>query len=206
MSKSSLRKTSARTSENIRIDVSILSAAWTAREKTIAAFCKRIAIHTLNFVRPQLSPQHFVNTAQDGLEISIVLSTDSKVRVLNRDYRGKNKPTNVLSFPAVDEEMMMQGSLMLGDIVLALQTTQKEARAENKPFKAHVAHLVVHGVLHLLGYDHEIERDALKMERMERLILAALGIADPYADTVVVAKAAVKKSRGKKKAAVKKKR
>jgi probable rRNA maturation factor len=201
-----MSKSSPHQADNVRIDVSILSAAWKKREKTIAAFSKRIATHTLNFVKWQLSPQHFVNQAKDGLEISIVLSTDARVRTLNRDYRGKDKPTNVLSFPAVDEERMTPGPLMLGDIVLALQTTQKEAKAENKPFKAHVAHLVVHGVLHLLGYDHEIERDALKMERMERLILADLGIADPYADTVVVARAKSFRSPIKKKAAVKKKR
>ncbi|MBL8628117.1 MAG: rRNA maturation RNase YbeY [Rhodospirillaceae bacterium] len=183
----------------LRIDVSILSSAWTARDKRIAAFCKRTAIHALNFARKQLPKKHFLHAVKKSVEISLVLSTDARVRVLNRDYRGKDKPTNVLSFPAADDAGLMSDVLMLGDIVLALQTTQKEAKAENKPFKAHTAHLVVHGVLHLLGYDHELERDALKMERMERLILADLGIADPYADTVVVKRPTVWRASTKKK-------
>lgn len=109
------------------------------------------------------------------VELSILLTTDGAIRKLNALYRGKDKPTNVLSFPADD-------SLMLGDIAVAYGVTAREAKAEHKTLTAHLSHLVVHGVLHLLGYDHEDEKDAVTMERRERKILADLGIADPYGD------------------------
>jgi probable rRNA maturation factor len=109
-------------------------------------------------------------------ELAIVLTDDSAIRALNRDWRGIDKPTNVLSFPAKN------GSLKphLGDIVLAFETIEREARGEDKPFADHVAHLAVHGFLHLLGYDHERDEDALEMEKAEREILRALKIPDPY--------------------------
>jgi probable rRNA maturation factor len=106
--------------------------------------------------------------------LTIALADDRRVRVLNARDRRKDKPTNVLSYPSGER-------VFLGDVVLARQTIWREASAQGKTPADHVAHLVVHGTLHLLGYDHETgEADAQRMEALERRILAKLGIADPY--------------------------
>jgi len=106
--------------------------------------------------------------------LTVALADDKRVRVLNKRDRRKDKPTNVLSYPSGEKQF-------LGDVVLARQTIWREARAQNKTPADHVAHLVVHGTLHLLGHDHETsEVDAERMEALERRILARLGIADPY--------------------------
>lgn len=109
-----------------------------------------------------------------GAELSVALADDATVRRLNRDYRGKDRPTNVLSFPG-------PGGPLLGDIVMALETLLAEAREEGIAPEHHLAHLTVHGLLHLLGHDHETEAGALAMEALETAILAGLGIADPHA-------------------------
>ena len=114
-------------------------------------------------------------------ELAIVLCNDSAIKTLNRDWRGKNAATNVLSFPAAMPGNKRHASPYIGDIVIAFETTAREALAEGKPFRLHLAHLAVHGFLHLLGYDHETERDAQEMERLERRIMAAMAIPDPYA-------------------------
>lgn len=114
-------------------------------------------------------------------EIAILLSDDEGVRMLNKRWRKIDKPTNVLSFPATTPELLPQNQ-MIGDLALAYETCVREADAEKKTFGHHVSHLIVHGVLHLLGYDHESERDAEEMEALERKVLAGLGVADPYAD------------------------
>ncbi len=105
--------------------------------------------------------------------LSVVLTNDAEIKALNREYRGKNKPTNVLSFP------MGEGG-ELGDIVLAFETVKAEAKAQKKTLRAHTAHLIVHGCLHLLGFDHMTEKDAQKMESRETEILAAFKIKNPY--------------------------
>ena len=110
-------------------------------------------------------------------ELAIVLTDDSAIRVLNRKWRGIDAPTNVLSFPA---EVPAGAPPLLGDIVLAYDTVAREARRQRKPFAHHVAHLAVHGFLHLCGYDHERDQDAETMERLERRILRRLDISDPY--------------------------
>lgn len=114
-------------------------------------------------------------------EIAILLSDDNGVRMLNKRWRHIDKSTNVLSFPATTPELLAQNQ-MIGDLALAFETCTREAEAEHKTFQQHVSHLIVHGVLHLLGYDHESERDADEMEALERKVLAGLGIPDPYAD------------------------
>jgi probable rRNA maturation factor len=112
--------------------------------------------------------------ARRGKSLNVALADDKAVRVLNKRDRKKDKPTNVLSYPSGERAF-------LGDIVLARQTVWREARAQKKSPADHVAHLVVHGVLHLLGHDHETgEADAERMEALERRILKRLGIADPY--------------------------
>ena len=125
--------------------------------------------------------------AAAGLEVGLVLTSDQAVRALNRDYRGQDKPTNVLAFeadtpagPHPDIPAALALPLMLGDVVLARETLLREARDQGKAPADHLCHLVVHGVLHLLGYDHEDVVDAAWMEAAEVAILEGLGVADPY--------------------------
>lgn len=114
-------------------------------------------------------------------ELAIVLTDDSSIRALNQMWRGLDKPTNVLSFPAEDHGAGQDAPLLLGDIVIAYETTKREATEQGTPFLHHLAHLTVHGFLHLCGYDHEQDDEAETMERQERQILARMQIPDPYA-------------------------
>ena len=122
------------------------------------------------------------------VELSVRLTSDSEVQALNSAWRGKDKPTNVLSFPQVEPEELADVApegpdLMLGDLVLAHGTCAREAEEKAIPLADHAAHLVVHGTLHLLGYDHGDDDEAEAMEQREVRALARLGIADPYADS-----------------------
>lgn len=112
-----------------------------------------------------------------GRALTVLLTDDAAVRRLNATWRGLDKPTNVLSFPVPANAP----SGALGDIAIAFETTAREAEAENKPFADHLSHLAVHGFLHLIGYDHDEDAEAQEMEALERRILAALGVPDPYA-------------------------
>ena len=113
-------------------------------------------------------------------EISVLFTDDAAQRILNREHRGKDMPTNVLSFP-VDEAPLPPGMpCTLGDISLAYETVESEAQAGAIAFDAHLCHLIIHGFLHLLGYDHEDDAEALVMESTETRALTRLGIADPY--------------------------
>jgi probable rRNA maturation factor len=127
-------------------------------------------------------------------ELAVVLTDDAGIRMLNRVWRNKDSPTNVLSFPARAMPAASGGSRagavaarsrrpprLLGDIVLAYETVEREARVEHKPLGHHVAHLAVHGFLHLLGYDHEAQHEAEEMQELESAILARLDVPDPYA-------------------------
>ncbi len=128
------------------------------------------------------------------VQLSVLLTNDAEVRRLNKFWRGQDKPTNVLSFPADQvrpgrgeknkKSVRQQKPILLGDVVIARQTILREARSEKKTPRAHMTHLVVHGVLHLLGYDHERLKAAKVMEEVERRVLACLKIADPYAPPV----------------------
>jgi probable rRNA maturation factor len=118
-------------------------------------------------------------------ELAVMLTDDSGIRTLNSNWRGIDKPTNVLSFPALQPTgagAPDDAPRMLGDIAIAFETTRREADDEQKPFDHHLSHLAVHGFLHLIGYDHEKDDDAVAMETLEQEILAQLGIPDPYAD------------------------
>jgi probable rRNA maturation factor len=111
--------------------------------------------------------------------LSVVFTDDCHIRALNRRYREKGVPTNVLSFPAIRHPAGI-GELMLGDVILARGTILREVAARALPAEDHIVHLIVHGFLHLLGYDHESDGDAAAMEGLETAILRHLGIADPY--------------------------
>lgn len=115
------------------------------------------------------------------VEVSLMLADDAALRALNRSWRAKDKPTNVLSFPA-PERPGAPGPRHLGDIALAYDTLAREADAEGKSLTDHALHLIVHGALHLLGHDHEAEAEAETMEGLEVEALAALGVANPYRD------------------------
>ena len=118
-------------------------------------------------------------------ELAVMLTDDAGIRTLNLNWRGIDKPTNVLSFPALQPTgpgAPEDAPRMLGDIAIAYQTARSEADDEQKPFDHHLSHLAVHGFLHLIGYDHEKDDDAEAMESLETEILAQLGIPDPYLD------------------------
>jgi probable rRNA maturation factor len=118
------------------------------------------------------------------LEISLVLANDDLVHVLNNTYRDKDKPTNVLTFATLDEEEIPhEGVLNLGDVILSIQTIEREAQEQGKFLLDHIKHLIVHGVLHLLGYDHQSEDDANDMETLEIRILEQMGVQNPYTET-----------------------
>lgn len=121
------------------------------------------------------------NGSRVGHEISFVLTDDKRMRALNRAYRGKDRPTNVLSFAALEGARPKPGMpWLLGDVVLTSGVIAREAKAQRKSLQHHLSHLAVHGVLHLLGYDHEQDRDAEAMEALEIAALAGMGIANPY--------------------------
>jgi probable rRNA maturation factor len=155
----------------ISIDISVEAGDWPQKralrrlvEKAVEAVLKEAGVD-----------------AQAGSELSVVFSDDAHIRTLNSGWRGKDKPTNVLSFPAFPAIPGEKLPPMLGDIVLAAETVVREAGLEGKPLDHHISHLVVHGVLHLLGHDHEDETEAETMEALERAALARLAIPDPYA-------------------------
>lgn len=114
-----------------------------------------------------------------GGEVSILLTDDSAVRVLNRDWRGIDKPTNVLSFPA-PKNLSQGGAAILGDIVIAYETLKRESDDEDREFLHHLTHLTVHGYLHLLGYDHQTGAEAAAMEALESRIMTHMQLPDPW--------------------------
>lgn len=146
---------------------------------------KDIVGRTIEFILPELAIE---NSPQPvSIEISILLTNDSKIQILNRDYRSKDKPTNVLSFPDTDlnndnltDAASFNEPLMLGDIVFAEATIVREAKEQQKSLENHLAHLTVHGVLHLAGYDHINDEDADHMEALEIQILKKMNIDNPY--------------------------
>jgi probable rRNA maturation factor len=147
-----------------KIDVLVESGLW--KEPRVVKSLVRRAVN-----------EAAAAVSTSGAELAIVLTNDSTIRLLNRDWRGTDAATNVLSFRT-------QGAggepPLMGDIVLAYETVAREAHDEGKPFAHHVAHLAVHGFLHLSGYDHQRGKDADEMEKLERKILRRLAIPDPY--------------------------
>ena len=124
----------------------------------------------------------WARAGEGDAEASVALMDDAAVRTLTRQFRDRDSATDVLSFPADEPPFPSDDPAMLGDIALALETVRRDSALENKSFEDHLVHLLVHGILHLLGYDHDVADEAEAMEDAERAILADLGIADPYRD------------------------
>ena len=137
-----------------------------------------------------LTPFPSLTDAAPLVEVAVRLTDDAEVHQLNRDFRGKDKPTNVLSFPQVQDDLLESlansddGEILLGDIVLARETCAREAEEKGISLEDHATHLIVHGTLHLVGYDHMDDASAGAMEALEVKALASLGLANPYADEI----------------------
>ncbi|MBS0274898.1 MAG: rRNA maturation RNase YbeY [Proteobacteria bacterium] len=145
------------------VEIRVEDPKWKKLSASARARVKQIALRALEREKAKGS-------------LTVLLSSDARLKELNALFRGKNKPTNVLSFPAEENP-----DRYLGDVAIAFGVVTREARESGKHFAGHLAHMAVHGVLHLLGHDHEKPKEAARMEGIEREILAEFGIADPYA-------------------------
>lgn len=161
----------------VRIDHDVWQSAIPGLSKT----CQE-AVHTAWTIgRAALDKTHpLAGPLAAPVEVSVLFASDTFIQDLNRRHLGTDSPTNVLSFPG-DDDSRTESEILLGDVVLAWETVQSEAVTAQKSVVDHTTHLVVHGVLHLLGYDHECETDAKTMERLEVDSLALLGLSNPYA-------------------------
>ena len=160
--------------ERHEIEVTVAAPGWGGAVAEVETWCERAAATVLAAFVPRAP-----------VEVSILLADDRAVCELNRAWRGINAATNVLSFPTIEPAAVAAlapsvDPYPIGDIVVAFETVVREAAAEGKPVRHHLAHLIVHGTLHLLGFDHEDDAAALIMERLERRHLAELGVPDPY--------------------------
>ena len=156
-------------------EVLIVADAWKSEPDADAVIQRAVAIAA-----------EMTDADTADAELAVMLTDDAGIRTLNSNWRGIDKPTNVLSFPALRPQTRVAGAddipPMLGDIAIAYETARREADDEQKPFDHHLSHLTIHGFLHLVGYDHETDDEAEAMEALEVEILAQLGIPDPYAD------------------------
>ncbi|WP_139412792.1 rRNA maturation RNase YbeY [Bartonella mastomydis] len=155
----------------IIIDIMIKSAGWND-EKMLYNITEKALMAVMRHV----SLENVVS------EISLLFTDDEHMAQINAQWRGKNKSTNVLSFPAFPIKAGSSPGPMLGDIIIARETVVLEAEKQGKTFQDHLTHMIVHGTLHLLGYDHETDDEAYQMEMLEREILQKLSIKDPYAE------------------------
>lgn len=154
-----------------QIDILIDAGEW-GSDQELRDLCRKAVMATVRTAPLKM---------RQNSELSVLLTDDTSIRKLNRDWRGNDKSTNVLSFPAAETVPESAAGPLLGDIALAYETIAREARLEEKRFDHHLSHLVIHGFLHLFGYDHDLDHKALVMEELERLALAELGIQNPYA-------------------------
>ena len=156
---------------NIEIDLLVEAGTWPQESDLL-----EITSDAVGAVLAELDPPAGATT-----ELSVVFTDDAHIAALNAEWRGKDSATNVLSFPAFPVAIGDPLPPLLGDVILASETVEREARLEGKVVQHHISHLVIHGLLHLLGYDHENEEDSEVMEAIERSALARLAIPDPYA-------------------------
>ena len=171
------------TAARLRTVVRVDHKGWGGQVPDTTQFTRKAAQSGWAIGRRSLATSHPLAKKKlpGPIEINVLLSDNAAVKSLNRDHLGKDKPTNVLSFPGDMSPAFQGAGILLGDIILAWQTVEKEASQAEKPVAEHLAHLVIHGVLHLLGYDHEHEDDAAVMEGLEVDCMARLGFSDPYA-------------------------
>lgn len=155
----------------VSIDIAVEAGDWPARP----------ALRRLTKAAVAAAMEELAAPGAGRPELSILFTDDASIRRLNAEWRGKDKPTNVLSFPAFPVEPGNPLPPLLGDVALAYETVAREAALEGKPFEHHLTHLIVHGVMHLAGHDHEEDGEAEAMEAAERRALARLAIPDPYA-------------------------
>lgn len=168
----------------INIDVALKSKKW-SEEKNIENFI----VKTCKTLIP-LTDLNKILKKDFELELTVLLVSDAQIKKINFEFRQKNKPTNVLSFPSLDENLVReigikkavgpQDYLLLGDIIIAYETVKKESLAQKKKFRDHLTHLILHSILHLIGHDHEDEKMATTMEALEIKILKKLSISNPY--------------------------
>jgi probable rRNA maturation factor len=158
----------------VEIIVSISYPAWRSDLPDAEAWCREASETTAAAA----------SVATANSELTVVLTDDAEARALNLAYRGIDRATNVLSFPATDpaerDRLPAGAPILLGDVVIAYETVLAEAEAQAKTLRQHLGHLVVHGVLHLAGYDHQSDAEADEMEALETQILDGLGVQDPY--------------------------
>ena len=165
--------------ERFLVEVSVACAAWRDACPEAEHLAEQAARTALGAAVPAAD-------RDGGLVVAVVLTDDAEQRRLNRAYRGIDAPTNVLSFAIAGSALASPGApTLLGDVVLAVETVTREAAEQEKTLADHLRHLVVHGVLHLLGFDHQGDAEAAAMEAREIQILASLGVPDPYRDTML---------------------
>ncbi|WP_438750550.1 rRNA maturation RNase YbeY [Pararhizobium sp. O133] len=160
------------------IQISIEEGPWPS-EADLQALSERVLTAAADFLKRE-EKQPFPKVPP---EVSLVFTDDASIRSINAEWRSQDKPTNVLSFPAFPLMPGKKPGPMLGDIILAHETLVREADDLGKPFNEHLTHLLVHGFLHLFGYDHLEDDEAERMESLETRILAGLGLSDPYGDS-----------------------
>jgi probable rRNA maturation factor len=166
--------------QDIDIDINILAGNWEDLGLAINEIVEKSVIAAIE------SADLYEDIVDRALEVSVVLTNDPSIQTLNAEYRGKDKPTNVLSFATLDDEDTIippDGPIHIGDIILALETLQREAVDMDKSLQDHMTHLLIHGTLHLLGYDHMNDEDANIMETLEINVLRDFGIENPYNET-----------------------
>ncbi|ACP23847.1 conserved hypothetical protein [Sinorhizobium fredii NGR234] len=159
------------------IQISVEEGDWPSEDE-LQGLSTRILDVTVAFLIAE-EKQPFPD---DPPELSLVFTDDQSIREINAEWRNQDKPTNVLSFPAFPVTPGNMPGPMLGDIIVAYETLEREAAEMEKPFEEHLTHLLVHGFLHLFGYDHIEDDEAERMEGLETRILARLGLSDPYGD------------------------
>jgi len=157
---------------NITLDLSVKEDQWKQFHLITEENIKTLTIKTLEYLH--------LSTQIEEIEYGILLTNDKEIGSYNKKFRGKDNPTNTLSFPIEEHIKIVNGHVILGDIIFAFETIQREATEQTKGFYQHFYHLFLHSLLHLIGYDHEVEKDRICMENLEINILSKLGIGNPY--------------------------